>query len=78
VCVCIFLYRYTEFTHGYVCISVYSHRVHACVYIFRVHVCVCVYFRIDTQSSHVGMYEFPYIRTGFMFVFNDDDCFYYF
>ena len=31
--------------------------------------CVCVYFRIDTPGSHVGMYVFPYIRTEFMFVF---------
>jgi len=30
---------------------------------------VCVYFRIDTPSSHVGKYVFPYIRTEFMFVF---------
>jgi len=69
VCVYIFPYQYTEFTCGYVYISVYSHRVHVCVYIFRVQVCVGVYFRIDTQSSHVGMYVFPYIRTEFMFVF---------
>jgi len=39
------------------------------VYTHRVHVCVCVYFRIDTPGSHVGMYVFPYIRTEFMFVF---------
>jgi len=32
-------------------------------------VCVCVCFRVDTQSSHVGMYVFPCIRTGFIFVF---------
>ena len=30
---------------------------------------VCVYFRIHTQSSQVGMYVFPYIHTEFMFVF---------
>jgi len=73
VCVCVFpsRYRYTELTRGYVYISVYSHRVHVCVYIFRVHVCVCVYFRIDTQTSHVGMYVFPYIRTEFMFAFTN-------
>jgi len=39
------------------------------VYEHRVHGCVCVYFRIDTPSSHVGKYVFPYIRTEFMFVF---------
>ena len=38
-------------------------------YTRRVHVCVCVYIRIDTQSSHVGMYVFQYIRTELMFVF---------
>jgi len=32
-------------------------------------VCVCVYFRIHTPGSHVGMYVFTYIRTKFMFVF---------
>jgi len=30
---------------------------------------VCVGFRVNTQSSHVGMYVFPYICTEFMFVF---------
>ena len=39
------------------------------VYKHRVHVCVCVYFRVDTQGSHVGMYVFPYIRTEFMLLF---------
>ena len=32
------------------------------IYTHRVHVCVCVYFRIDTPGSHVGMYVFLYIR----------------
>jgi len=39
------------------------------IYKDRVHVCGCVYFRIDTQSSHVGMYIFSYIRNEFMFLF---------
>jgi len=39
------------------------------VYTHRVDVCVCVYCRIDTPGSHVGMYVFPYIRTEFMFAF---------
>ena len=30
---------------------------------------VCVYFRMDTQSSHVGMYIFSYVRTDFIFAF---------
>ena len=28
--------------------------------------CVCVYYRIDTPGSHVGMYAFPYIHTEFI------------
>ena len=28
-----------------------------------------VYFRIDIQSAHAGVYASPYIRTEFMFVF---------
>jgi len=31
---------------------------------------VCVPFRIHTQSSHVGVYGIPYIRTEFMLCVN--------
>ena len=39
------------------------------MYTHRVHVCVCDCFRVDTQSSHVGVYVFPCIRTGFIFAY---------
>jgi len=63
VYVCIFALHLRIWTQR-LCVGIYK-----CVCTHRVHVCVCVYFLIDTQSSHVGMYVFPSIRTEFMFVF---------
>jgi len=63
--VCVFPYTYTEFTSGYVCISVYSHRVHVCVYMFTyirtgfpcVFVCIHVYIRgVYTLVIHFKLF----------------------
>ena len=50
MCLCILPYRHTGFTCGYVCISVYSHRVHF----------VFIYL-----ESQVGVCMFPYTYTEF-------------
>lgn len=65
-----FMYMYIEFASVYVCIHVYTHRIHTlvCVYInvytHGVYMCMCVYLRVCTQSSHVCVYTFTYMDTA--------------
>jgi len=73
VCVCMIPCRYTEFTCGYLCISVYSHRVYFCIYVITyIHTgfpCVCVCIHVHVRGVRIfGVYICACMSTEFGWV----------